>query len=188
MAQETKSCLISPTEYCINRLDMQNARPLSWHWNEATCKQCLLLQEALLQLTHQGVTKPWNRSEGSSWEPKNPGIGSSQHWYKTRSREFQILCSLHNKWQRVAAQSVKDLRVIYKSRPKRQTGKVWLREKLSFRTSKVKQQSFENKPECHFRHRQPNRSTCHRRTRFWRALQDVQQTNNIVKLPDRLNV
>ena len=56
--------------------------------------------------------KPRSRSEDSSWEPEDPGMEASGE-NKTRSREFQILSSLHTKRQRVAAQSVADLKVTY---------------------------------------------------------------------------
>ena len=65
--------------------------------------------------------KPRTRSEDSSWEPEDPGMEASGDTRQDPGNS-KILCSLHTKGQRVAAQSVADPIVTYRSRPQRQMG------------------------------------------------------------------
>ena len=83
----------------------------------------------------------------------------------------KILCSLHTKRQRVAAQSVADPRVTYIGPDHRDR---WVRFHLGSRQAG---NGAESKPECHSRHRQPSQPTYHLRTRFPMSLCDALRTN-----------
>ena len=79
----------------------------------------------------------------------------------------KILCSLHTKRQRVAAQSVADPIVTYRGPDHRDR---WVRFHLRSRQAG---KGAESKPECHSKQRQPSQPTYHLRTRFPMSLCDA---------------